>query len=108
GASSGLAFSKDGKLLAAAGQDKEGVVKVWNVASGAEIHSWQDTSMTAVAFRPDGLVLATGHKDGTISVWDLAERKKKRTLKGHSALVQSLKFTPDGKTVVSTGHDGVI
>ena len=107
GMCAGVTFSSDGKLLAAASWDKN-CVKVWNVASGAEVHSWQDTSMTAIAFRPDGQVLVTGHKDGSISVWDLAEGKKKRTLKGHLAQVQSLKFTPDGKTLVSSGHDGVI
>jgi WD40 repeat protein len=103
----GVAFSGDGKLLAAASWDKN-CVKVWNVESGAEVHSWQDTSMTAAAFRRDGQVLATGHKDGTISVWDLAEGKKKRTLRGHAAQVQSLRFTPDGKMLLSSGHDGVI
>lgn len=103
----GVAFSGDGKLLAAASWDKN-CVKVWNVESGAEAHSWQDTSMTTVAFRRDGQVLATGHKDGTISVWDVAEGKKKRTFHGHGAQVQSLQFTPDGKTLVSSGHDGVI
>jgi WD40 repeat protein len=103
----GVAFSGDGKLLAAASWDKN-CVKVWDVESGAEVHSWQDTSMTAVAFRRDGRVLATGHKDGTIGVWDLAEGKKKRTLPGHGAQIQSLKFTSDGKMLVSSGHDGVI
>ncbi len=103
----GVAFSGDGKLLAAASWDKN-CVKVWNVEGGTEARSWQDTPMTAVAFRRDGQVLATGHKDGTISIWDLAAGKKKRTLPGHGALVQSLKFTPDGKTLVSSGHDGMI
>ena len=78
------------------------------MASGAEVQFWQDTSMTALAFRPDSQVLVTSHKDGSISVWDLAEGKKKRTLSGHLAQVQSLKFTPDGKTLVPSGHDGLI
>ncbi len=105
---SGLAFSGDGKLLAAASQENEGRVLVWNVASGAEVHSWKDTPMTVAAFRPAGRILATGHADGTIGIWDLDEGKKKRTLKGHSAKVQSLKFTPDGKTLVSSAQDGTI
>jgi len=81
---------------------------VWNVASGAEDWNLQDSSMTAAVFRPDDQVLAVGHMDGTISLWDLAGGKKTRTLRGHSAWVQSLKFTPDGKTLISSSHDGTI
>jgi WD40 repeat protein len=64
--------------------------------------------MTAAAFSPDAQILAIGHTDGTIGLWSLAEGKKKRTLRGHSALVLSLRFTPDGKTLVSSSHDGTI
>jgi WD40 repeat protein/serine/threonine protein kinase len=105
---SGVAFSKDGNLLAAVSPDKDGSVKIWNVASGAVLHSWQDTAMSAAAFRPDGRALAVGHADGTIGLWDLAAGKKERTLSGHSAWVQSLKFTPDGKTLISCGQDGTV
>ena len=64
--------------------------------------------MSSAAFRPDGRLFATGHSDGSIGIWDLAEGKKLRSLTGHSAQVQSLKFAPDGKTLVSSGNDGTI
>jgi WD40 repeat protein len=105
---SGLAYSKDGKLLAAVSPEKEGQIKIWNVASGAELHTWKDVAMSAAAFRPDGRVLAVGHAGGPISLWDLDRGRKERTLSGHSAGVQSLKFTPDGKTLISCAHDGTI
>ena len=37
-----------------------------------------------------------------------ATGQKKRALAGHSAPIRSLKFTPDGKTLVSSGDDGII
>jgi WD40 repeat protein/formylglycine-generating enzyme required for sulfatase activity len=107
GRSPGLAFSADSRLLAAASAESKSVT-VWKVASGAEVRSWRDTSMLAVAFQPRGDLLATGHEDGTISLWDVAEGKKKQTLTGHSAPVESLRFTPDGRTLVSSSHDGTL
>src|SRR5258708_12587753 len=38
---SGLAFSKDGGLLAAVSPEKEGAAKIWNVATAPEAHSCQ-------------------------------------------------------------------
>ncbi len=38
----------------------------------------------------------------------MAKGQKQRTLRGHSARVTSLKFTPDGKTLVSSHHDGTL
>jgi WD40 repeat protein/serine/threonine protein kinase len=99
------AFSKDGKLLAAASQKQ---LTVWEVSSGNELHAWQDDLMCAVAFNADGRTLATGHTNGTITVWDLAGWTKKKTLMGHTAQVQSLKYTPDGKKLVSSGNDGTV
>ncbi len=102
-----LAFSPDGKLLAVATQYTK-LVKVWNVETGAEVHSWEDEPMASVAFSPNGRLLATGHENGTISVWDLARKARTQTLRGHNGSVDFLRFTPDGKTLVSSGRDGTV
>ena len=104
----GVVFSRDGKFLAAWNPEKEGQIKIWNVASGAELHAFQDASITAGAFRPDGSRLAVGHDDGTIGLWDLAAEKKGRTLSGHGGRVESLRFAADGKTLISAAWDGSI
>jgi WD40 repeat protein/serine/threonine protein kinase len=103
-----LAFSPDGKLLAVASEHSK-LVKVWNVDTGAEVHSWQDAPMWNLAFSPNGKTLATGRRDdGIIVLWDLAGKTKVRTLRGHSGRVNMLQFTPDGKTIVSTAEDGAL
>ena len=102
------AFSADGKLLAVATRETK-TVKIWNVASGDEVHSWEDQPMRSIALSRDGRIVATGHFDGTISLWDLSSKDRtKRTLAGHSLAVNTLKFTPDGKTLVSSSDDGTI
>jgi WD40 repeat protein len=101
-----LAFSPGGDRLAVACWQAR--CKVWDVTTGAEVHSRNDAPMFAVAFQPRGQFLATGHGDGSITLWDLARGRKQRTLKGHTGQVRSWKFTPDGKTLVSSAVDGTI
>lgn len=104
----GSAFSYDGKFLAACLQVKKRET-IWNVATGSEVCSWEVKSLSrASAFNPQGNILATGHDDGSILLWDASTGQLKRTLGGHTAPIRTLKFTPDGKTLVSSGCDGMI
>lgn len=60
---------------------------------------------TAIAFAPDGALLATGAADGTVGLWTLAGGLRE-TLAAHSAAVQGIAFSPDGRTVYSAAEDG--
>lgn len=60
-----------------------------------------------LVFSPDRtiLIIAFGSR---IELWDLATGDKLTTLDGHTAFVETLLFSPDGKTLVSAGPDGTI
>jgi WD40 repeat protein len=62
----------------------------------------------ALAFSPNGRVLASCGNDSAIWLWDTVARRPVRQLTGHAGTVWCLAFTPDGKTLMSGGQDGTV
>jgi len=61
-----------------------------------------------IAFDKTGKVLASGHYDGTVRLWGMADPRRPTalaTLTGHSGPVTSVAFSPDGKTLASVSYD---
>ena len=63
---------------------------------------------TAVAFAPDGTMLASGSSDNTVVLWDVASRKRLDILTGHTDWVHSVAFAPDGTMLASGAEDGMV
>jgi dipeptidyl aminopeptidase/acylaminoacyl peptidase len=103
-----VAYSPDGKLLAAGSWD--GSVRLWEVATGKEVRQFVGHKgwVSAVAFAPDGQTLATGGKDRDVHLWEAATGKPLRQLTGHQDRIAAVVFSPDGKSLASNGHDGTL
>src|SRR5262249_48243413 len=65
-------------------------------------------SVLAVAFSPDGKVLASGSRDKTIKLWDVRSGTVLQTLDEHTGDVYDVEFSPTGDLLASGGGDKVI
>jgi WD40 repeat protein len=54
-----------------------------------------------VAFSPDGRLLATGGKDHTVKIWNLATGRQIRVFTNHTSPVRAVAFSPDGQRIIS-------
>jgi len=112
-----VAFSPDGKRFISGSYDN--TVKLWDIASGQELRTFSGHTewVSSVAFSPDGKRLLSGTGKGTgiansgkgeIKLWDAESGKEIKSFPGHSQGINSVAFSPDGKTVVSGSHDKTI
>jgi WD40 repeat protein len=102
-----LAFSNDGRTIAAA--DEEGVIRIWNVASGSiEKILTGSGEITALVFAPNGETLATAAADNTISLWNLQTGLAPPRFHKHDATINALAFSPNGQLLASGGDDRTI
>ena len=117
-----LAFSADGKMLAAACPDKpakQARIVVWDLDTGEQRAGFTGLpDVSALAFSPDGRRVAVGGADGKhapdVLLWDLASNSSQPL--PPQAIPQgnkwrgaaSLAFSPDGGLLAVGGRDGVV
>jgi WD40 repeat protein len=109
-------FAPDGQVVSLSA---DGAAKLWNPTPAwtleRTIGSVDDPStladrVTALAFSPDGKVLATGggepSRSGELKLWNVADGALVRALAdAHSDTVFGLQFSPDGAFLASSGAD---
>ena len=103
-----VAFSPDGKLLAAG--DSKGEIRLWRVADGQPLLTFQGHTnwVCSVAFSPEGDLLASGSADGTVKLWNIAQGQCLNTWRGHRGWVWSVTFSPDSCLLVSGSEDHTV
>lgn len=101
-----MAFSPDDNTLAIC---INGIVDLYDTKTWSEGESWEwhQAPITAIAYSPDGRLLATGAVDGSI-VLGTAAGEKLADLSGHKSFIKQLLFTWDGNWLMSTSWDGTL
>jgi WD40 repeat protein len=110
-AAQNVAFSPDGKVLAAGTND--GKIHLWDAASHRKLGPplvGHTALVGSLAFSPDGKTLVSASDDETVIVWDLtgASPKRTATLSGHGAPVTSIAVSADSSMVASGSQDRTI
>jgi WD40 repeat protein len=102
-----LKYSPDAKLLALAADSS---VRVYDPIAGKLVShcDGHGRNLCAIAFSPDGNLLASGSQDRTVRFWNPASGAELARLEGHGGAVQKLVFSIDGKRLASTGEDGTV
>jgi WD40 repeat protein/serine/threonine protein kinase len=120
-----VAVSSDGQLIATGSVDE--TVKIWRgdapLSKQVVIHGGGNP-VTCLAFSPDGQRLVTGtayrtgmkfpneakhqplEEDNTAKVWNSATGELLSPLKGHTAGILSVDYSPDGEHIVTGSADG--
>jgi polar amino acid transport system permease protein len=121
-----VAVNADGTLVAA-GEGTRALV--WNTQTGEQVQALQaycdeptltteeacdearedwlghDEEVTALAFSPDGQLLATGSADTTVIFWVLETGEVESSSVGHWATVTTMSFSADSAMMLSGGAD---
>ncbi len=111
GAVTDVAFAADNATLYASSLGNS--VKAFRVAADAPTKSFgHPNQVYAVAFSPNGNLLATGNVDGKIRIYDVAKATLVKEINAHTVKdmtqIYNVAFTPDGKQIASCSYDNSI
>lgn len=101
GAVCALKFSPDGRSFAAGTG-----LGLWVFPEKGPPRDFRIPIVYGVAWSPEGDRLAAVGEEGMVRL--LANGKETAELKGHTSTVTACVFTPDGKSLVTTGRDGTL
>ena len=105
----GADISADQTLIALGSSGK--VVRVYSTLTGEleyEIPKKHTGWIYCVSFSPDGVLLATGDKNGGTFVWEAETGRQYLELKAHSQTIRGLSWRSDSNILASCSEDGSI
>uniref|UniRef100_A0A6B2L665 Uncharacterized protein n=1 Tax=Arcella intermedia TaxID=1963864 RepID=A0A6B2L665_9EUKA len=100
-------FSPTDALLATASLDA--TCKIWS-GNGTLLHTLEgpSESIESIVWHSKGPILFAGGGDGLGWMWNALQGKVMNVFSGHSAAINTAKFTPEGKKILTASDDGTV
>lgn len=109
------ALADDGRTLA--NGQKDGLVRVWDLGSGRltrtlrahpETKGGMESGVSALAFSPDGTLLATGSErigeQATLKVWEVGSGRERMDLADLKGSIEYVAISPDNRLLAASGR----
>ena len=91
-------------------RDTTGVIVVRDTATWEILLTLpeRESDISSVSWSPDGYRIASGHLDGTVSLWDVKSGTEYRRMGGHAGRVTQVSWSRDGYHLATACSDGTI
>lgn len=114
GTINGLSIEATNRFAVSSGQDKR--LNIWNVITGKHVRMYRPPSHKLSNIHeyykndidPSGMFVACSAFDKSINLFDFFSGELLYQVMAHSELVTNVKFSMDGKQLISVGGDGCI
>lgn len=106
---SDLAFSPDGKTLAAIDGNTAGI-NFWEVSSGKSLPgiTTEKHYYYSITYSKDGTLLAAAGSDKIVYIFDIAKQSIKYSMEGHTNRINEIAFDANSNLLVTGGADGTV
>ncbi len=97
-------FNGDATLLASASDD----IVIWDTGGRVKLRMPADSWVMALAFSPDNKILASGHDDGHVRLWEVSSGKLLANIEAHRLQVSAMAFRTGQPHLATAGEDRCI
>ena len=106
-----IKWSNDAQLFASCGLDK--TIRFWDIREHKNIQvlsatQYADINDISIFAKGNNGIIAVGHTDGLVTIWDYSKKCVINEIYEHSEEVRTVAFSPDGKYLLSGSFDSRI